>query len=67
MILCVSRPFFFHYKPKLEFLLITFTESLIDDIHLDIKQADNSLDEPKFKGFFQDGFFENGKEKNSQL
>ena len=52
MILCVSRPFFFHYKPKLEFLLITFTESLIDDIHLDIKQADNSLDEPKFKGFF---------------
>jgi len=42
-------------------------QDLIDDIHLDINQADNSLDEPQFKGFFQDGFFKSGKDTKSQL
>jgi len=42
-------------------------QDLIDDIHLDINQAGNSLDEPQFKGFFQDGFFKSGKETKSQL
>jgi len=38
-------------------------QSLIDDIHLDIKQAESSLDEAKFKGFTQDAFFKNDRKE----
>ena len=34
-----------------------FSEALIDDINADIRQAENSLGEDKFKNFTRDAFF----------
>ena len=62
----LRKSFSYYQIGKFEIFII-IAEDLIDDIHLDINQADNSLDEPQFKGFFQDGFFKRGKETKSQL
>ena len=47
--------------------IFVFPEALIDDINLDIQQANSSMEEEKFKNFSENAFFKDSTSNSPRL